>query len=304
MPGWAPPGPPHGMAPPYGAPAPMPVAPSMPQRPPVKPIQPLGAPPMPYNSGTSATTVKDIRWMQRHLDGAVGTIGRKPGEPAEFDTVAPTFKRHTHGNDADLTRRTAVDLSDYSQDQVCFVVGLFRSRRSLPLKHARTHARTNTRTHVSVHPSPQLQDMADQTVQDACLPPVVRPQPGVRVSRAASYTGSKAFYSGELYVGGQAGKPSSNPSAEMPKPEFEAAPEKVRFLSVDGARVAITPTLTLTLTLTLIPTLALTGRIRTLTTGAAGRAPTPASKWRPARREGCRRLEAGQQRRVETDGSG
>jgi hypothetical protein len=147
MPGWAPPGPPHGMAPPYGAPAPMPVAPSMPQRPPVKPIQPLGAPPMPYNSGTSATTVKDIRWMQRHLDGAVGTIGRKPGEPAEFDTVAPTFKRHTHGNDADLTRRTAVDLSDYSQDQVCFVVGLFRSRRSLPLKHARTYARTHALTH-------------------------------------------------------------------------------------------------------------------------------------------------------------
>lgn len=169
--------------------------------------------------------------------------------------------------------------------------------------YVRTHARTNTRTLVPVHPSPQLQDMADQTVQDACLPPVVRPQPGVRVSRAASYTGSKAFYSGELYVG-QAGKPSSNPSAEMPKPEFEAAPEKVRFLSVDGARVAITLTLTLTLTPTLTLTLALTGRIRTLTTGAAGRAPTPASKWRPARREGCRRLEAGQQRRVETDGSG
>ena len=205
----------------------------MPQQPPVKPIQPLGAPPMPFNSGTSATAVKDIRWMQSHLDGAVGTIGRKPGEPAEFDTVAPTSKLRTHGNDADLTKRTVVDLSDYSQDQVCFVVGLFRSHRSL----ARTHARTNTRTHVSVHPSPQLQDMADQTVQDACLPPVVRPQPGVRVSRAASYTGSKAFYSGELYVGRQAGKPSSNPSAEMPKPEFEAAREKVRFLFVDSARL-------------------------------------------------------------------
>ena len=54
--------------------------------------------------------------------------------------------------------------------------------------------------------------MADQTIQEECLPPVIRPRPGVLVSRTASYTGSDAFYSGKLYVGAS-GKLSSNPGA-------------------------------------------------------------------------------------------
>ena len=86
--------------------------PTIHQQPPIQPIQPLGAPHLP--AGIPGPVVKDIRWMQRHLDDAVGIIGRKAGEPAEFDTIGSDW-RLANGYDPELAKRTVVDLSDYTQ---------------------------------------------------------------------------------------------------------------------------------------------------------------------------------------------
>ena len=108
---------------------------------PAQAVPHLGAPP---SSGDPAAipVVKNIAWMQKHLDSAVGLIGRKAGEPEELDTLAPNWKIGSK-YDPDLAQKTVLDLADYTQDQ--------------------------------------LQDIADLTVQEARLPPLVQPRPGVRV---------------------------------------------------------------------------------------------------------------------------
>ncbi len=164
--GMPPMGPPHGDARHLGMPSPgmsphvpLPVAPMQPAMDPAQAVPHLGAPP---SSGDPAAipVVKNIAWMQKHLDSAVGLIGRKAGEPEELDTLAPNWKIGSK-YDPDLAQKTVLDLADYTQDQ--------------------------------------LQDIADLTVQEARLPPLVQPRPGVRVSRVASYTGSKEFYAGKIY---------------------------------------------------------------------------------------------------------
>lgn len=162
-------GPPHMGAPMMGMPvpetsphAPMHVAPVQPVMPPVQAVPHIDVPPSDGQPAAgSDSDVKDIRWMQAHLDNAVGVIGRKAGEPDELDTLPPKWKMAGGMYDSDLSKRTVFDLADYTQDE--------------------------------------LQDMADMTVQEARLPPLVQPRPGVRVSRVASYTGSKEFHAGKIY---------------------------------------------------------------------------------------------------------
>lgn len=168
------PGAPHAGAPHKGMPvpdrspqAPLPVAPVQPAKSPAQEVPHIGFPQPAGGSVPEADpAVVDIRQMQKHLDSAVAVIGRKAGEPDELDTLLPNWKI---GNmyDSDLANKTVVDLADYTQDQ--------------------------------------LQDMADMTVQEARLPPLVQPRPGVRVSRVASYTGSKQFYAGKIYNSAAAG---------------------------------------------------------------------------------------------------
>jgi hypothetical protein len=149
-----------------------------PRRPtsPRKPAQP--APPAPV--------VKDIRWMQAHLDGVV--FGKKPGEPRDLDVRLGAQARKGAQIVPDVGNRQVVDLSDYSQED--------------------------------------LMVMASQTAQQSSILPTIDPIPGVRASRMASYTGSEDFHRGTLYrlPDNNATVPSRN--AHGGTPDALASPKK------------------------------------------------------------------------------